>query len=74
MRCREIRDPEFKPIKIELTFETEAELNNFWHRMYVSDEIIAKNTDKDSIFMVSDDATDLFLYIDNIYTPEKREE
>lgn len=28
-----IKDTNFKPFTVEITFESESEANNFWHRM-----------------------------------------
>lgn len=64
---------QFKPFQFCITFETESECNEFWHRLNCSNDNIkrsAKALGLQTIF--NDEAFDqLFKRFDNIYRPEK---
>jgi len=67
-----IKDANFKPFTVEITFESESEANNFWHRMNVANEVIAIHND--GYEFLEDDNSELWENLDNYYRPKAIEE
>jgi hypothetical protein len=67
-----IKDTNFKPFTVEITFESESEANNFWHRMNVANEVIAMHND--GYEFLEDDNSELWENIDGYYKPKVIEE
>lgn len=62
------KDENFKPFTVEITFESESEANNFWHRMNVANEVIAMHNDGYEFF--DDDNSELWEHVDVHYKPK----
>lgn len=65
-----IKDTNFKPFTIEITFESESEANNFWHRMNVANEVIAMHND--GYEFLEDDNSELWENMNDYYRPKAK--
>lgn len=65
-----IKDTNFKPFTVEITFESESEANNFWHRMNVANEVIAIHND--GYEFLEDDNSELWENMNDYYRPKAK--
>lgn len=60
----------FTPFTVEITFESESEANNFWHRMNVANEVIAQHNEGYEFFEA--DHSELWEHVDVYYKPKPK--
>lgn len=71
MKIQSKRYSTFSPIEVTIRFETEEEINEFWHRMSISTSKL-KTICQGVILTNNDDLLDpLFNHLDDLYTPPK---
>jgi len=65
MKFKEVGDSsKFKPITVELTFESVDELCNMWNRLEIADDIITEHS-VSGVPIGIDNCYDLWRFIDN---------